>query len=327
MAAAHASFLRACQLDVAVRKPGNVSVASPGHGMLAAQFIASALAAVGPLLAPGVRVGARIDTAGAASWAAAGCTTPLGILLLCAPLAAAAERCPPPCSAAALHGALQSVLGDLDIDDAHAAFRAIHRANPGGLGQADAQDVRSAPSVNLRQAMALAAGRDSIALQYSNGYAELFGLALPGLPPGLLALPAARGAPAATAAAAPAATAAAVQRVYLALLAQLPDSHIVRKHGPALAHTVMKQAQAWWARARAGEPLHADAGFAAWDSALKQQRINPGTSADLTVAALFAAGLLAGPASPPAAKPTPSATTRATTRATPRATPPPRRQR
>ena len=324
MAAAHASFLRACQLDVAVRKPGNVSAASPGHGMLAAQFIASARAAVGPLLAPGVRVGARIDAAGAASWAAAGCNTNLGILLLCAPLAAAAERCPPPCSAAALQAALQTVLGDLDIDDAHAAFRAIHRANPGGLGQADAQDVRRAPSVNLRQAMVLAAGRDSIALQYSNGYAELFGLALPGLPPGLLALPAARRARAA----APAATAAAVQRVYLALLAQLPDSHIVRKHGPALAQTVMKQAQAWWARARAGEPLHADAGFAAWDAALKQQRINPGTSADLTVAALFAAGLLAGPTRLPAAKPTPaSATTRATPRTTPRATPPPRRQR
>ena len=291
MAAARASFLRACQLDVAVRKPGNVSAESPGHGMVAAQFSASALAAAGPLLAPGVRVGARIDTAGAASWAAAGCNTNLGILLLCAPLAAAAERCAQPCSAAALHAALHTVLAELDIADAQAAFRAIHRANPGGLGRADAQDVRAAPSVNLRQAMALAAGRDSIALQYANGYAELFGLALPGLPIGLLAGP--------VAGSVPAATAAAVQRVYLGLLARLPDSHIVRKHGAALAQTVMKQAQAWWARAQAGEPLHADAGFAAWDAALKQQRINPGTSADLTVAALFVGGLLAGPAGPP----------------------------
>ncbi len=311
-AALHASFLRACQLDVAVRKPGNVSAASPGHGMVAAQFIASALAAAGPLLAPGGRVGTRIDAAGAASWAAAGCNTNLGILLLCAPLAAAAERCPAPCSAAALRAALQAVLAGLDIDDAQAAFRAIRRANPGGLGQADAQDVRAAPSVNLRQAMALAAGRDSIALQYANGYAELFGLALPGLPPGLLALP--------DTGSVPAATAAAVQRVYLGLLARLPDSHIVRKHGVALAQTVMKQAQAWWLRALAGEPLHADAGFAAWDSALKQQRINPGTSADLTVAALFAGALLAGPAGPPAAK-------LATPPVTPPVTPPPHRQR
>ena len=309
--ASHASFLRACQLDVAVRKPGNVSAASPGHGMVAAQFIASAQAAAGPLLAPGARVGARIDAAGAASWAAAGCNTNLGILLLCAPLAAAAEHCPAPCSAAALRSALQTVLAGLDIDDAQAAFSAIRRANPGGLGQADAQDVQGAPSVNLRQAMALAAGRDSIALQYANGYAELFGLALPGLPPGVLALagwPAGPSAPA-DAGGVPAATAAAVQRVYLGLLAQMPDSHIVRKHGAALAQTVMKQAQAWWARAQAGEPLHADPGFAAWDAALKRQRINPGTSADLTVAALFAAGLLAGPSATPLATspPTPPA--------------------
>ena len=303
--ASHASFLRACQLDVAVRKPGNVSAASPGHGMVAAQFIASAQAAAGPLLAPGARVGARIDAAGAASWAAAGCNTNLGILLLCAPLAAAAEHCPAPCSAAALRSALQTVLAGLDIDDAQAAFSAIRRANPGGLGQADAQDVQGAPSVNLRQAMALAAGRDSIALQYANGYAELFGLALPGLPPGVLAL---AGWPA-DADGVPAATAAAVQRVYLGLLAQMPDSHIVRKHGAALAQTVMKQAQAWWARAQAGEPLHANAAFAAWDAALKRQRINPGTSADLTVAALFAAGLLAGPSATPLATspPTPPA--------------------
>ena len=287
-AALRASFLRACLLDVAVRKPGNVSLAAPGHGMLAAQFLASAEAAAGPLLAAGAGVGQRIDAAGAASWAAAGCNTNLGSLLLCAPLAAAAQRCPAPCCASALQRALQGVLADLDINDATAAFCAIRRANPGGLGQADAQDVHSAPSVNLRQAMALAAGRDSIALQYANGYVELFAVALAHLPPGLLALDPAGGASAPTAAT--------VQRVYLALLAHWPDSHIVRKHGGSLAQTVMKEAQGWLTRAQAGEPLDAEPGFAAWDARLKQQGINPGTSADFTVAALFAAGLLASPA-------------------------------
>jgi len=285
LAARRAAFLQACALDVAVRKPGNVSAASPGHGMSAALFLASAQAAAGPLLAPGAAVGARIDAAGAATWAAAGCNTNLGILLLCAPLAAAAERCPPPRSAAALRAALQAVLAGLDRADAEAAFRAIARAQPGGLGRAEAQDVHSTPTVTLREAMALAAGRDSIARQYANGFAELFDLALPGLPAGPR--------PPLAGGRADAATTAAVQRAYLGLLARLADSHIVRKHGEAVAQTVMNAAQAWWARAAAGQALDDDPAFVAWDASLKQQGINPGTSADFTVAALFAAGLLA----------------------------------
>ena len=58
---ARQAFLRACELDVAVRKPGNVSLVSPGHGMTAVQFIASARAAAAPLFATGARVGQRIE--------------------------------------------------------------------------------------------------------------------------------------------------------------------------------------------------------------------------------------------------------------------------
>ncbi|MBU6260903.1 MAG: triphosphoribosyl-dephospho-CoA synthase, partial [Burkholderiales bacterium] len=59
-ARARAAFLRACELDVAVRKPGNVSRASPGHGMTAELFVASARAAAGPLFERGAGVGRRI---------------------------------------------------------------------------------------------------------------------------------------------------------------------------------------------------------------------------------------------------------------------------
>lgn len=269
---ARQAFLRACELDVAVRKPGNVSLASPGHGMTGAQFIASAQAAAAPLFAPGQRVGQRIEAAVAASWAAAGCNTNLGIVLLCAPIAAAVERC-------AKHGlrqALEAVLADLDRDDAAAAFRAITSAQPGGLGQAPAEDVRRAPSVGLREAMALAAERDSIARQYVTGFEDLFEIALPQLPPGEV-------------------TAAGVQRVFLALLARLPDSHIVRKHGEAVAQTVMSAAQHWQVQAEAGTVLDQSPAFASWDDELKAAAVNPGTTADLTVAALLLAALLRQP--------------------------------
>lgn len=267
---ARQAFLRACELDVAVRKPGNVSLASPGHGMTAAQFIASAQAAAPALFATGQRVGQRIEAAVAASWAAASCNTNLGIVLLCAPIAAAVERFP----RSALRPALDAVLADLDRDDAAAAYRAIAFVQPGGLGEAPAEDVRRPPSLGLRQAMALAAARDSIARQYANGFADLYEIALPQLPPG-------------------GASDAGVQRVYLALLARLPDSHIVRKHGEAVAQTVMSAAQRWQVQAAAGAVLDESPAFLAWDEQLKAAAINPGTTADLTVAALLLAALSA----------------------------------
>src|SRR5689334_5061654 len=90
-AAIEAAFLWACELDVACVKPGNVSVASPGHRMTAELFVASAHAACGPLTRSGATVGARIEAAIARTREAAGCNTNLGIVLLCAPLAAAFE--------------------------------------------------------------------------------------------------------------------------------------------------------------------------------------------------------------------------------------------
>jgi triphosphoribosyl-dephospho-CoA synthase len=290
-ARATACFLRACELDVAVRKPGNVSRASAGHGMRAELFLASAQAAVQPLFEPGARVGARIEAAVAATWAVAGCNTNLGILLLCAPIALAVERQPDATGPAALRESIEAVLAELDLADAQAAYRAIARARPGGLGTAPSQDVHQPPSVDLRTAMALAAPRDAVARQYRDGYAELFGVGLDALGQGFsLTVPAP-----APADRPDASTTAAVQRLFLELLSSVADSHIVRIHGEAVAQTVMTAAQAWAVRARRSGGLDADPEFAAWDASLKAARINPGTTADLTVAALLLAGLARAP--------------------------------
>jgi triphosphoribosyl-dephospho-CoA synthase len=275
-------FVRACTLDVAVRKPGNVSVASPGHGMTAAQFLASARAAVEPLFAPGERVGRRIERAMAATWAAAGCNTNLGILLLCAPIAAAIEQPAALRGTSQLRAAVQATLCGLDLDDTRHAYRAIALANPAGLGRAQAEDVHDEPQLQLRAAMALAAPRDSIARQYANGFDDVFEVASPLARLGFSLIDFDPGA------AVDHPTAASVQQTFLRFLSRWPDSHIVRKHGRAVAQTVMSAAQAWH-----GHPgPDGDPAFAAWDETLKAQRINPGTSADLSVAALLLAGLL-----------------------------------
>ena len=294
-----AAFRLACALDVAVCKPGNVSVDAPGHGMLAEDFLHSAAVAAPSLMRRGASVGERIEAAVEATWAAVGCNTNLGIVLLCAPLAAAAEDLG---AAAAGAGtarwadALGQVFNRLDVTDAQAAFRAIARASPGGLGDAPEQDVHAAATVTLREAMALAAHRDRIALQYAQAGAELLRLGLPalvgegageGMATGLMVLP--RGE----------ALVLGVQRVWLAWLASGPDSHLVRKHGESVGHSVTDEAQPWVARARLATSrldrgLHGEA-WSAWDARLKTRGWNPGTSADLTVATLFLAGLMAGP--------------------------------
>jgi triphosphoribosyl-dephospho-CoA synthase len=271
---ARAAFLRACSLDVLVRKPGNVSVASPGHGMTAALFLASAAAAADALCAPGATVGARIEGAVARSLSAAGCNTNLGIVLLCAPLAAALERAGnPPVAVAALQSGVRDVLAALDLDDARCAFRAIAAANPGGLGHAPVQDVAQTPTVDLRAAMQLAAHRDSIARQYASDFADIFDFGLARV----------RTAPASIDP---------VLFVYLSFLANSLDSHIVRKHGTAVAQSVTESAMAFCTRAFNARDQTLSRDLEIWDDELKQLRINPGTSADLTAATLFVAGLI-----------------------------------
>jgi triphosphoribosyl-dephospho-CoA synthase len=275
-----AAFLRACELDVAVRKPGNVSDASPGHGMTAAQFRASAAAAAGPLVQAGASVGERIESAVRATQAAAGCNTNLGIVLLAAPLAVACEQAGSTPSQAALAGAVRRVLEALSIDDARAAYRAIALAAPAGLGRVSEQDVAAPPTVTLQQAMRLAAPRDRIAQQYASGYADVFDRLLPVW---RQAQP-------------PLGDVAAVQHVYLECLAAWADSHVQRKHGLPAAQAVQREAAPWRARVLESSPgaagLDADPGFAAWDASLKQRGLNPGTSADLTVATALLAALL-----------------------------------
>jgi triphosphoribosyl-dephospho-CoA synthase len=276
------AFLRACALDVAVRKPGNVCRDAPGHGMQATQFLDSARVAADVLCRAGATVGERIEGAVVATRAAVGCNTNLGIVLLCAPIARAAEQ-----THEALRDSIVSTLAALTVEDAAAAFRAIALAQPGGLGQAQDQDVHAVPTVDLRAAMALAAERDRIARQYRDGFDELFELAAPGLPSGF-SLPdlAPDGLP-------DAATVAAVQGLYLLLLSTRHDSHIVRKQGETVAQNVMAVAQDWCRRGPGTSGYDADPAFIAWDLDLKHHGINPGTTADLTVATLMIAALAA----------------------------------
>jgi triphosphoribosyl-dephospho-CoA synthase len=263
------AFRWACLTELDAPKPGNVQVFADGHRMTAAEFVASADAAAPPLSAAGARVGARILGAVEATSAAVGSNTNLGIILLCAPLAAAAER-----AISDLRTSLVEVLQRLDTKDAEFAFRAIVLAAPAGLGRSERHDVFGPATVSLLDAMAEASDRDRIARQYATRFSDVFDIGLPCLEAVVRRDADLRWATLAT---------------YLDFLSAFPDTHIVRKYGSVTAERVRQTAAKFRRSLQATEnPETLLPDLLTWDAALKADGINPGTSADLTVATLFA---------------------------------------
>jgi triphosphoribosyl-dephospho-CoA synthase len=258
------AYIEACLEELDAPKPGNVHVHAAGHRMTIADFARSAEVSAPLLCRPGAPLGERIRDAAAATREAVGQNTNLGILLLCGPLAVAAERAE----------TVANVIAASDLADAEAVFEAIRLAQPGGLGTADRHDVRRPATVVLPAAMAEAAAHDSVARQWANGFADILG-------PGLTAYATARERwpdPAWASLAA-----------YLEFLAAFPDSHVQRKHGLPTALSVQHEAESVRAALTAfADPAAMLPGLLAWDRILKAKAINPGTSADLTVATAFA---------------------------------------
>jgi triphosphoribosyl-dephospho-CoA synthase len=270
-----AAYLRSCQAELDALKPGNVHVHAAGHGMTVADFAASARASAPVMGDPDLSVGQRILEAVRRSRAAVDCNTNLGIVLLCAPLAQAAMA-----GGGDFRSRLGLVLDGLTIADAEQAFAAIRLAQPGGLGSSESHDVNLPATVTLRAAMAASADRDRIAAQFVSNFADLFGVGLPALAEGLDRW---------------ADRTWATMEVHMAFMARFPDSHIARKCGDDRAEHVRAAAQRTLARLR--EATDRDAAqrlLLDLDSRLKSDGLNPGTSADLTVATCFLDQILAG---------------------------------
>lgn len=263
-------------LEASAPKPGNVSPGRPFRNMRYEEFLASAVAAGPELGRAGERpLGETILAAVRATRSWTDANTNLGIILLLAPLARAAGV---PIEAGrggpgALRERLRAVLASTTLDDARHAYAAIREAQPSGLGGVAEQDVANEPTVILRDAMRLAAPRDSVAGEYITDFAFTFETGVPALR---------------RARAAELTWADATVETYLTLLAARPDSLIARKLGADAAAGTSRQAagllRAGGIRTEAG-----CAAIAAFDSALRDAHNshNPGTTADLTAAALF----------------------------------------
>ena len=164
----------ACVLESSAEKPGNVTPAHDFDDMSYEDMLRSGIALGAELGRAGERtVGETILAAVRASREAAGANTNLALLL--SPVARAALE------GGALRERLAEVLRALTLSDARDAYAAIRLAGPGGLDEPVEHDVRDEPRVSLREAMAAAAERDTIASEYVTGYAVTFELGLPAL--------------------------------------------------------------------------------------------------------------------------------------------------
>jgi triphosphoribosyl-dephospho-CoA synthase len=267
-------YRRACEIELLAFKPGNVSIYSAAHDMTVEDFRLSAAVSAEPISRADLSLGEKIYYAVKATQEAVACNTNLGIILLAAPLLQAAMQREP---AQTLQDALAAVLDNTTVADADWVFRAITLAAPGGLGDAPQQDVKQAAKVTLKQAMALAAERDRIAMQFITCFKDVFDFAVLHYNSsfvwsgdcGWAAL-----------------------AVFCEMLVRFPDSHIERKYGKRYSEWIAAEmvllCKALKAAARPEDVLPK---LYELDSALKAKKINPGTTADITVAAVLAASI------------------------------------
>jgi triphosphoribosyl-dephospho-CoA synthase len=261
-------------LEASAEKPGNITPSHDFHDTSYEDMLRSAIA-VGPELArAGDRgVGETILAVVQASRRVAPANTNLGIALLLAPLAKAALSL----DGEPLRARVGATLRALDLADARAAYEAIRLAGAGGLGERVEHDVRSEPAIGLREAMASACERDSIASEYVTDYALTFETGIPALVAALGDGLAVREA---------------IVELALRLLDAAPDTLIARKRGAEAAARVSAGARdvlaAGGVRTAAGRRA-----LRRFDASLREpaNALNPGTTADLVTATVFIAVL------------------------------------
>lgn len=269
------AYRSACMAELQALKPGNVHVFADGHGMTIHDFIQSADATADVIARRDLSLGERVLYAVEANHKMVGQNTNLGMLLLCAPLIHSAIYID---ATTAFDVGLARTLAELTTQDAQLVAKAIILANPAGLGRVGRYDVHETPQVTLLEMMQVAKNNDRIAWQYANDFEDVLGF---GVDRYHKAISKWQNAAWATTA------------LYLGFLSKLADTHVIRKHGHAVAEEILNEAlQMELLHWQADNPKLVQKRLLDWDTSLKMRGINPGTSADLTVATLLATFLV-----------------------------------
>jgi triphosphoribosyl-dephospho-CoA synthase len=259
--------------EIEAFKPGNVSVYAEGHDMTVKDFIVSAEVSTPILCQSGTGLGHRVLTSVKATREAVGCNTNLGMLLLFTPIIMAAESGFNDINS--LRHNLEVILNSLTQNDAAQVYEAIRIANPGGLGNSDTQDVNKEPDCSLKYAMELASQRDSIALQYTNNFKEVFDMGFASIKCFDNSWNSVKWS---------------TVSCYLMFMSSFADSHIQRKYGVQIAEIVREKSEVItekFHKASEPEAVLVLSLLREFDEELKADGYNPGTCADLTAASIL----------------------------------------
>jgi triphosphoribosyl-dephospho-CoA synthase len=256
-------------MEATAPKPGNVHRGADFEDASYPDFIVAATL-VAPIIEQAVDrpLGRTIlDAVQATRWAVE-TNTNLGTLLLVAPLAKVPRW-------VALETGIADVLAQLTPEDARDVYEAIALARPGGLGQVDEADVHGDPPRDLVAAMRLAAKRDLVAGQYAGNFHEVLRVVVPWLAGALGSC---------------ASLSDAIVHVHLQIMSEYPDSLIARRRGVEVAAQAAGMAARVLAAGRPRDDAYEDAlaDLDFWLRADGHYR-NPGTTADMVTAGLFAA--------------------------------------
>lgn len=257
----------ACIWEATAPKPGNVHPAASFPDATYEDFVTSAQA-IGPAMQAAVSqgVGATVWQAVSATRSAVSSNTNLGLILLLAPLATVPQDQP-------LQPGIGQILKSLSTADSSSIYDAIRLTEPGGIGKADGFDIQDSPPKDLLLAMQEASSWDLIARQYCQGFTDLFDLLCPWIEQGL-----SNGWTLSQS----------IVHCQLRCMATYPDSLIGRKCGQAVADESQQRAAAVL---NCDDPntdryQQATSDLDHWLRADGHRR-NPGTTADMTGAALF----------------------------------------
>jgi triphosphoribosyl-dephospho-CoA synthase len=294
----------AIMLEVSAEKPGNVNFASDFMGTRVEHFLASAVAA-GPTFQEaayrGTSVAEKKISVGKAglgeliksctvevnAWQRGG-NTILGTAMLFMPIAVAAGMAPTKKNVefnfSDLRRNIDTVVKSTTAWDAVHLYEAVNSANPSGLNDApdlDVSDLRSKQrlideNVSLFEVFKIAAAYDDICYEWVNNYTITFDLAYPYLKEQLETKPLNN----------------AVVHTFLKILSKRPDTFVARKVGKEKAIEVSSDAKEVLEFGGL-ETAKGKASLKAFDKKLRSSgnKCNPGTTADLTAAALALATL------------------------------------
>ena len=265
-------FLFSCLQELNTLKPGNLNTQSILSGMSKIKFQRAAKISSEILTKKKISIGESIYLACENCLKELGENYNLGIILLCAPVVRVTMR--NDFNINNFEEQLNESLYKISIKESQLIFEAIKISKPAGLKNYKSKGdlfKSSTTSMKIYDLARISMNYDRISRCYVSNYEEIFKLALPYFKKQKRIF----------------SEKISTEKLYIKLLSQDFDSHILRKFGSHTAKTVLHRSKKLIRTINGNSKKNLYYHLKKFDTYLKHMKINPGTCADLTVTTLL----------------------------------------